>query len=66
MTTKDMIISIVIIKKRKLTIKKLLKRLRNDKSRVFALYSVFQRRVTREKNAINNKKISGFYATRLA
>jgi hypothetical protein len=51
-----MIISIVIIKKRKLIIKKHSKRLRNDKSRVFALYGASQRRVTREKNAIYNKK----------
>jgi hypothetical protein len=40
----------------KLTIKKRSKRLRNDKSRVFALYGDSQRRATIEKNAIYNKK----------
>jgi hypothetical protein len=52
MTTKYITISIEIIKKRKLTIKKSSNRLRNDKSRVFALYGTSQCIVTREKNDI--------------
>ena len=55
MTAIDKKLSIEIIEKHKLTIKKHLQRPRHDKSRVFALLGSSQRRVTREKKAINNK-----------
>jgi hypothetical protein len=65
MITKDMLISIGIIKKQKLTMESVPKANERLKVVFCALNGVSQRRVTKEKNAIYNKTKLGFGIARL-